>query len=283
VFIAAPTPRLSSSSEKTYTTIDSSGRVTAPEQLPCWRDKWIARREVARKKGNVSDNDIPIDDAEVFMSIVVPAYNEEKRLSDMLEEAVEYLQREYGVTDGVASSLLQANGKAKPQSKGIKPSESATAMSIDQPSGWEILIVSDGSSDKTVDVAHDFARSRQILDNRSSSTKSRASMPRNSTDIPQGTIRVVTMTENRGKGGAVTHGMRHVRGKYVLFADADGASRFEDLGKLVKACQEVEDQGKRGVAIGSRAWMVGSEAVVKVCSHSVYLQQLLDADFFWSW
>ena len=57
--------------------------------------------------------------------------------------------------------------------------------------------------------------------------------------------------------------MRHIRGEYVVFADADGASKFEDLGKLVEACKEVEDSDGRAVAVGSRAHLVGSEAVVK--------------------
>ena len=37
-----------------------------------------------------------ISDAEVFMSLVVPAYNEQDRLLGMLEEAVEYLEEQYG-------------------------------------------------------------------------------------------------------------------------------------------------------------------------------------------
>ncbi len=78
------------------------------------------------------------------------------------------------------------------------------------------------------------------------------------------TLRVVTLERNRGKGGAVTHGMRHVRGKYVLFADADGASKFSDVAKLLRACRAVADERGRAVAIGSRAHLVGSEAVVKV-------------------
>ena len=77
-------------------------------------------------------------------------------------------------------------------------------------------------------------------------------------------LRVVKLEKNRGKGGAVTHGMRHARGEYILFADADGASRFSDLGRLIEGCEEVVDGAHRGVAIGSRAHLVGSEAVVKV-------------------
>jgi dolichyl-phosphate beta-glucosyltransferase len=57
--------------------------------------------------------------------------------------------------------------------------------------------------------------------------------------------------------------MRHVRGQYIVFADADGASRFSDLGALVDGCQSIEDKHGRGVAIGSRAHLVGSEAVVQ--------------------
>lgn len=77
-------------------------------------------------------------------------------------------------------------------------------------------------------------------------------------------LRVVSLAKNRGKGGSVTHGMRHARGEYVLFADADGASRFADVARLVDGCEEVVDGSHRGVAIGSRAHLVGSEAVVKV-------------------
>jgi dolichyl-phosphate beta-glucosyltransferase len=59
--------------------------------------------------------------------------------------------------------------------------------------------------------------------------------------------------------------MRHARGTYVVFADADGASRFSDLGGLVQACEKAKDSQGRAVGVGSRAHMVGTEAVVKVC------------------
>ncbi|MGG6496634.1 UNVERIFIED_CONTAM: glycosyltransferase, partial [Bacteroidetes bacterium 56_B9] len=72
--------------------------------------------------------------------------------------------------------------------------------------------------------------------------------------------------QNRGKGGAVTHGMRHARGTYIVFADADGASRFTDLGKLVLECEKAKDKKGRAVGVGSRAHMVGTDAVVKVSS-----------------
>jgi dolichyl-phosphate beta-glucosyltransferase len=192
---------------------------------------------------------MPIEEPELFMSVVVPAYNEEERLEGMLEEAVEYLEKEYG--------SAHAGGKDK---------------------GWEILIVSDGSKDGTVDKALEFAREHQLSQHPVSKpgpwSKSGDAKAPHSTHIPHGSIRVITLEENRGKGGAVTHGMRHVRGQYIVFADADGASRFDDLGKMVEGCRKVEDKHGRGVAIGSRAHLVGSEAVVKVHQPILYHRTL---------
>lgn len=173
------------------------------------------------------------------MSVVVPAYNEEDRLQGMLEEAVGFLQEQYG----------------DHQERSAKPSARK---------GWEILIVSDGSTDKTVDKALSFSREHQLSQHPIPVPSPHQPNPKMSTHIPHGSIRVITLEQNRGKGGAVTHGMRHVRGQYAVFADADGASRFSDLAKLVEACKAVEDGKGRGIAIGSRAHLVGSEAVVKV-------------------
>jgi dolichyl-phosphate beta-glucosyltransferase len=61
--------------------------------------------------------------------------------------------------------------------------------------------------------------------------------------------------------------MQHTRGRYVIFADADGASKFEDLGKLSSELQKIEKDGL-GVAVGSRAHMVHSASVVQVHSHT---------------
>jgi dolichyl-phosphate beta-glucosyltransferase len=174
-------------------------------------------------------------------------------MSGMLEEAVEYLQSTF------------------PQ-----PSQSYSTLG-DKPKGWEILVVNDGSSDKTIDTALSFARDHQLCStpptpagpwssNDGPKTRSK-SAPKSETvptSIPHSSVRVISLEQNRGKGGAVTHGMRHARGAYVVFADADGASRFSDLGKLMESCDRVADTKGRAVGVGSRAHMVGSEAVVKV-------------------
>ncbi|EON68353.1 hypothetical protein W97_07611 [Coniosporium apollinis CBS 100218] len=265
VFIVAPYPRPPQRSEKTYKTILPDGQVSENKELPCWLDGWRARKEAARRKGEDFKDLNEIEDAEVFMSVVVPAYNEVERLGGMLEEAVDYLQREYGDAHGSevesrSPSISAVSRKSSGLSNGSARTAPASTGSV---TGWEIIVVSDGSTDDTVQTALDFARDHQLSHYPVPVPGPRTPKPTRSTQIPHGSIRVISLAENRGKGGAVTHGMRHVRGKYVAFADADGASRFEDLGKLVRKCQDVQDELGRGVAIGSRAHLVGSEAVVK--------------------
>jgi dolichyl-phosphate beta-glucosyltransferase len=248
----APTPREPRRSEKQFTTILPDGSRSEPKSLPCWLDRWTAEKEATKKLAAkqpgakvVVPPQMPIEGPELFMSVVIPAYNEEERLEGMLEEAVDFLQKEYG------SAHDGENGTEKDK-------------------GWEILIVSDGSKDATVDKALEFAKEHQLSQHPATKpgpwSKNGDTKVPHSTHIPHGSIRVITLEENRGKGGAVTHGMRHVRGQYVVFADADGASRFDDLGRMVEGCRSVEDDHGRGVAIGSRAHLVGSEAVVKVCT-----------------
>lgn len=171
------------------------------------------------------------------MSVVIPAYNEQDRLSEMLEEAIDFLDTEYKTSEEARTSHLR---KRNPTSSVTQNGDTTT----DPPpqKGWEILIVSDGSTDNTVPVALSFAKKKHPS---------------------HGSIRVITLASNRGKGGAVTHGMRHVRGQYIVFADADGASKFGDLRKLVAEGSRARDEKGRVVAVGSRAHLVGSDAVVK--------------------
>jgi dolichyl-phosphate beta-glucosyltransferase len=109
---------------------------------------------------------------------------------------------------------------------------------------YEIIIVDDGSSDDTSTVSLDLAR-----------------------QYPRSDIRVVTLEKNLGKGGAVRHGMLSGRGNRLLMVDADGASRFEDLELLWKAMDELAPGNGAAMAIGSRAHLVKTEAVVKVQYH----------------
>ena len=150
---------------------------------------------------------------------------------------VEYLDVHFGRTGGQGSRPGSSSSRQHHRLVFDKKEEEKVM------SGYEIILVNDGSRDKTVEVALEFSKKHGLHD----------------------ILRVVSLERNRGKGGGVTHGLRHVRGQYAVFADADGASRFSDLGRLVEGCEDVVDGSNRGVAIGSRAHLVGSEVVVKVC------------------
>jgi dolichyl-phosphate beta-glucosyltransferase len=71
------------------------------------------------------------------------------------------------------------------------------------------VIVSDGFTNKMVKTALKFARDNELYKGSNEEC-----------------VRVVSLNKNRGKGGAVIHGMKHVRGQYMVFTDADGASKF---------------------------------------------------------
>ncbi|KAM0231075.1 hypothetical protein ACHAP5_011171 [Fusarium lateritium] len=232
--LVAPKPRPVHVSEKQYITSDPITGRTQPKPLPCWYDRWLAERQISEQHVQPAEA-FPtpdagnIEPAEVRLSVVFPAYNEEDRVIPTLEEAVAYLDEHFGRT-------IQGTTTTSPTSKRHVRNAPKEGLG-----GYEILVVDDGSRDKTVDVVLEFAKEKGLHD----------------------ILRVVSLARNRGKGGATTHGFRHVRGEYVLFADADGASRFCDAGKLLEGCEEVVDGSHRGVAIGSRAHLVGSEAVVK--------------------
>ncbi|KAK4181818.1 family 2 putative glycosyltransferase [Triangularia setosa] len=266
--LLAPKPRPPHPSEKTYLTTTPDGSVSGPKPLPCWYDRWHAEGCLKEQYPTVPDGfDVPdqanIEPAEVEVSVVVPAYNEQDRIAVALEEMVEYLDANFGRGHGQDGRLLPTLERPRPVTgtPGSRPStphrlvfKSESSFSgagekvgekvtekTGRPSGYEIIIVNDGSKDRTAEVALEFAKKHRLHD----------------------VLRVVTLEKNRGKGGSVTHGLRHVRGKYAVFADADGASRFSDLGRLIEGCEDVVDGSNRGVAIGSRAHLVGSEAVVK--------------------
>lgn len=57
--------------------------------------------------------------------------------------------------------------------------------------------------------------------------------------------------------------MLAARGELCLMVDADGATQFSDLGKLVEDIKRIEKNGQ-GVVVGSRSHLVTTEAVVKV-------------------
>ncbi|HLK10800.1 MAG TPA: dolichyl-phosphate beta-glucosyltransferase [Candidatus Binatia bacterium] len=120
------------------------------------------------------------------LSIVIPAYSEEARLPSSILRIGEYF-----ATRGAS---------------------------------WEVVVVDDGSTDRTVEVAE----------------KALAGYG--------GASRVLRHPTNRGKGAAVRTGMLAARGDLVLFTDADLSTPIEEIEKLERAIAA----GAK-IAIGSRA------------------------------
>merc|ERR1719266_2142783 len=95
---------------------------------------------------------------------------------------------------------------------------------------YEIIIVDDGSKDETSQVALKYSK-----------------------EISVENCRVLTLAKNLGKGGAVRRGALVARGKLVLFADADGATKFSDVTKSETKLNEIRSTSDHGLVCGSRA------------------------------
>lgn len=95
---------------------------------------------------------------------------------------------------------------------------------------YEIIIVDDGSSDATTEVGLKYAEKYGCEK-----------------------IRILSLVKNRGKGGAVRLGMLSARGNNLLFADADGATKFSDIEKLEKEMVAAFADNSKSIVIGSRA------------------------------
>ncbi|XP_006814586.1 dolichyl-phosphate beta-glucosyltransferase-like [Saccoglossus kowalevskii] len=146
------------------------------------------------------------DKATKNLSVIVPSYNEEERLPTMLDETLAFLEER------------------------LKKESSLT---------FEIIVVDDGSRDKTSKVALDYSKKYGI-----------------------DKVRVLTLAKNRGKGGAVRLGVLSARGEYILFADADGATNFPDIVKLESAIKQINNKHNMKIVCGSRAHLQ-EEAVAK--------------------
>lgn len=143
-----------------------------------------------------------------YLSLIIPAYNEALRLRPSLLRIVEYLQ-----------------------------SRDFTC---------EIIIVDDGSTDGTADVA------RELLEGKAE-------------------YRILRNEPNRGKALSVKRGLLEGRGTYLLFSDADLSTPIEEADALLAALQSGAD-----VAIASRQ-LPGSKLTV----HQPWYREIAGRMFGW--
>lgn len=123
-----------------------------------------------------------MNEQNVYLSLVIPVYNEERRITAGLTHTLDYLKT--------------------------------------QRFPWEIVLVDDGSADRTIMLA------QKLLDH-----------------LPHQLIRHGV---NRGKGAAVKSGMLAARGQYVVFSDIDFSTPISELPKLLAGLKNHD------LAIGTR-------------------------------
>ena len=118
------------------------------------------------------------------ISVVIPAYNEERVIGDSVKRAATYL-----------ASLGDA----------------------------ELLVVDDGSRDRTREIVRGFSQRFPF-------------------------VRLVENDRNRGKGYSIKHGILESKGEYVIYTDADLVYPIEGVEPFVRAIDQGAD-----VAIASRS------------------------------
>lgn len=102
----------------------------------------------------------------IYLSVIIPAYNEEKRISSTLLAIDHYLAK--------------------------------------QDYSYEIIVVNDGSKDKTAKIVSNFTN---LIKN----------------------LKLIDNQENHGKGWVVKQGMLEAKGKYRIYVDADNAISIEQI------------------------------------------------------
>lgn len=125
-----------------------------------------------------------------FLSIIIPAYNEERRLPPTLQKIADFLRQ--------------------------------------QPYSAEVIVVENGSTDRTGDVVEQFCVTSVS---------------------PADRFRVRLLHSTPGKGAAVKQGMLNARGEFLIMSDADLAVPIEEVSKFLPPAL---DPRSFDVAIASR-------------------------------
>lgn len=143
----------------------------------------IENTETVRLQSAGTNSVSPGSTSLCFLSIVIPAYNEEKRLPDSLPEIINFVrQQDYSV---------------------------------------EVLVVDDGSTDRTADVVKKFQEGAPFIS--------------------------LLQVDHGGKGHAVKAGMMQGDGEYLFLCDSDLSMPIEEITKFLPPALDGYD-----LAIASR-------------------------------
>ncbi|CAG9331399.1 EOG090X0BIY [Blepharisma stoltei] len=154
----------------------------------------LIRLDKPEKVVNFNTESAPVyKTSKCYLSLIVPAYNEERRIEAMLVEHIQYFER-------------------KKVTENFK---------------YEVIVVDDGSRDHTISVVLDIAKKLKVP------------------------IKILKCGVNGGKGSAVRLGMLIARGDYLLFADADNATKIQGYERVEKELLKISKAGL-GIAVGSR-------------------------------
>lgn len=156
----------------------------------------------------------------MYLSVIIPAYNEEKNIEKTVRSIFHYLK----------------------------------AKNIDH----EILVVSDGSTDRTNDIVRSLKGETRapehiipyVLSARPNTNDFNALVP---------TLELVEYKSNKGKGFAVKLGMLQAKGNLRLFTDADNSTPVDHLDKFIPYIGEGYSVVIGSIAVPGHKVAVGSE------------------------
>ncbi|HHX44925.1 MAG TPA: glycosyltransferase family 2 protein [Chloroflexi bacterium] len=126
---------------------------------------------------------------EIVVSVVIPTYNEEEAIGVVLDDVTR------------ACETLEC--------------------------GWEILVINDGSTDRTCAICETYPH-----------------------------VRIVSHRRNLGNGAARTTGIKSAKGQYVVMIDADATYPADEIPRLVKELESCDMViGAREREMGTLKWL----------------------------
>lgn len=134
----------------------------------------------------------------MYLSVIIPAYNEEKNIEKTVRSIFNYLKN-----------------------KNVE---------------HEIIVVTDGSTDRTIDILRSLGGEVSTLE-------------------------LIALEKNSGKGFAVKTGMLKAKGNFRLFTDADNATTVDHIEKMMPYIEHGYDVAIASIAVSGHKVAAGSEPV----------------------